>query len=31
MKIEKSIEIKKGSGLVFDYLKLTKNQDNFSV
>jgi hypothetical protein len=31
MKIEKSIEIKKSSKLVFDYLKLTKNQDNFSV
>jgi hypothetical protein len=31
MKIEKSIEIKKSSGLVFDYLKLTRNQDNFSV
>jgi hypothetical protein len=31
MKIEKSIEIKSNSKLVFDYLKLTKNQDNFSV
>lgn len=31
MKIEKSIEIKSNSKLVFDYLRLTKNQDNFSV
>jgi hypothetical protein len=31
MKIEKSIEINKSSGEVFDYLKLTRNQDNFSV
>lgn len=31
MKIEKSVEINKNSGLVFDYLKMTKNQDNFSV
>ncbi len=31
MKIEKTIEIKKSSGLVFDYLKMTRNQDNFSV
>jgi hypothetical protein len=31
MKIEKSIEIKKNSKLVFDYLKMTRNQDNFSV
>jgi len=31
MKIEKSIEINKSSELVFEYLKLTKNQDNFSV
>jgi len=31
MKIEKSIEIKRSSGEVFDYLKLTRNQDNFSV
>jgi hypothetical protein len=31
MKIEKSIEINKSSGLVFDYLRITKNQDNFSV
>ena len=31
MRIEKSIEIRKNSNLVFDYLKFTKNQDNFSV
>ena len=31
MKIEKSIKINKSSGLVFDYLKMTRNQDNFSV
>jgi hypothetical protein len=31
MKIEKSIEINKSSGLVFDYLRMTKNQDHFSV
>ena len=31
MKIEKSIEIHKSSKLVFDYLRITKNQDNFSV
>ena len=31
MKIEKSIEISRNSALVFDYLKMTKNQDNFSV
>jgi hypothetical protein len=31
MKIEKSIEINKSSKLVFDYLRVTKNQDNFSV
>jgi hypothetical protein len=31
MKIEKSIRIYRNSGLVFDYLKLTKNQDTFSV
>jgi hypothetical protein len=31
MKIEKSITINKGSGFVFDYLKFTRNQDNFSV
>ena len=31
MKIEKSIVINRNSGLVFDYLRMTKNQDNFSV
>lgn len=31
MKIEKSIDIKKSSGEVFDYLKFTRNQDNFSI
>lgn len=31
MKIEKSITINKSSGWVFDYLKITGNQDNFSV
>jgi len=31
MKIEKSIEINRNSALVFDYLRMTKNQDNFSV
>jgi hypothetical protein len=31
MKIEKSIEVNKSSSLVFDYLKITKNQDNFSI
>ena len=31
MKIEKSIEIGKSSKEVFDYLKYTRNQDNFSV
>jgi hypothetical protein len=31
MKIEKSIEIRKGLPEVFNYLKLTKNQDKFSV
>jgi hypothetical protein len=31
MKIEKSIAIEKPSGVVFNYLKITKNQDNFSV
>jgi hypothetical protein len=31
MKIEKSIEINKNSAEVFDYLRMTKNQDNFSV
>ena len=31
MKIEKSITINKSSRLVFNYLKFTRNQDNFSV
>jgi hypothetical protein len=31
MRIEKSIEISKSPELVFDYLRITKNQDNFSV
>ena len=31
MRIEKSIEINKSPELVFDYLRITKNQDNFSV
>ena len=31
MKIEKSIKINRSSKLVFDYLRITKNQDNFSV
>ena len=31
MKIEKSIEINRSSEVVFDYLRMTKNQDNFSV
>jgi len=31
MKIEKSVEIRRSSGQVFDYLKMTRNQDNFSV
>jgi hypothetical protein len=31
MKIEKSIEINRSAGEVFDYLKYTRNQDNFSV
>jgi len=31
MRIEKSIRINRNSGLVFEYLKMTKNQDNFSV
>jgi uncharacterized protein YndB with AHSA1/START domain len=31
MKIEKSIEINKSPELVFEYLRLTENQDNFSV
>jgi len=31
MKIEKSIDIRRNDSEVFNYLKLTKNQDNFSV
>lgn len=31
MKIERSIKINKSSRLVFDYLKITRNHDNFSV
>jgi hypothetical protein len=31
MKIKKSITINKSSRVVFDYLKITGNQDNFSV
>lgn len=31
MRIEQSIKIAKPAGLVFDYLKFTKNQDYFSV
>jgi uncharacterized protein YndB with AHSA1/START domain len=31
MRIEKSIEINKSPEFVFDYLRITKNQDNFSV
>jgi hypothetical protein len=31
MKIEKSIDIRRKGSEVFSYLKLTKNQDNFSV
>jgi hypothetical protein len=31
MKIEKSLDITRSSKEVFDYLKFTKNQDNFSV
>jgi len=31
MKIEKSIEIRRISADVFDYLRITQNQDNFSV
>lgn len=31
MKIEKSVEISRSSGEVFNYLKFTRNQDNFSV
>jgi uncharacterized protein YndB with AHSA1/START domain len=31
MKIEKSIKINRSSNQVFEYLKMTRNQDNFSV
>ena len=31
MKIEKSVKVKKSPGVVYEYLKLTRNQDNFSV
>ena len=31
MRIEKSIEISRNAGSVYDYLRITKNQDNFSV
>jgi hypothetical protein len=31
MRIEKSVTINRNSSLVFDYLKITGNQDNFSV
>ena len=31
MKIEKSIVINRGSGFVYDYLRFTINQNNFSV
>ena len=31
MRIEKSVEIRKPSSEVFNYLKYTRNQDNFSV
>jgi len=31
MRIEKSVEIKKSLSEVFSYLKLTRNQENFSV
>jgi hypothetical protein len=31
MRIEKSIEIRKGYRFIFDYLRVTKNQDKFSV
>ena len=31
MKIEKSVKVKKSPGAVYEYLKLTRNQDNFSV
>jgi len=31
MKIEKSVKINKNPEAVYDYLKMTRNQDNFSV
>jgi hypothetical protein len=31
MRIEKSIELKRNSMDVYEYLRFTKNQDNFSV
>jgi len=31
MRIEKSIELRRNAGDVFEYLRFTKNQDNFSV
>ena len=31
MKIEKSVKVKSSPGVVYEYLKLTRNQDNFSV
>jgi hypothetical protein len=31
MKIEKSVKVKNSPGVVYEYLKLTRNQDNFSV
>jgi hypothetical protein len=31
MKIEKSVKVKSSPGVVYEYLKLTRNHDNFSV
>ncbi len=31
MRIEKSVEVRRNASDVFDYLRFTKNQDNFSV
>ena len=31
MKIEKSVKVKNSPGVVYEYLKFTRNQDNFSV
>jgi hypothetical protein len=31
MRIEKSIEVRRKAGEVFEYLRFTKNQDNYSV